>query len=201
MRWHSSGVSPAAQVAGVVQGPAVSCEYAVQVMVVVPAAKGASEALRVQLPFASQSYMGLPSLRVANRDTLSPVVVGVPTATAASQSPLAFAAGGSAGQLIETLPVASSTVMLKLHMPPPVSEVAVTAVVPTGKNEPDAGVEVTDPQSPDDVGSLKVTCAPRWPPSVVLAKVVMLAGHSSVQVGPGAPAITVTFDVAVLSCV
>jgi hypothetical protein len=47
----------------------------------------------------------------------------------------------------------SSTVIVKVQDPPPVSEVAVTTVVPTGKNEPETGVEEIDPQVPEDSGS------------------------------------------------
>jgi hypothetical protein len=56
-----------------------------------PLAKGASELRRVQLvPFASQLYIGLPSLRVAKIVTLDPVAVAVPTLTVAEQLLSAF---------------------------------------------------------------------------------------------------------------
>ena len=98
--------------------------------------------------------MGLPSLRVANSVTLLPDAVAVPTVTPAEQLLSAFAGAGLAGQLIVggSSPV-SMTVMLKEQEPPPVSEVAVTTVVPTGKNEPEAGTEDTEPQSPEEMGS------------------------------------------------
>jgi hypothetical protein len=47
--------------------------------------------------------------------------------------------------------------MVKLQVPSPVSEEALTTVVPTGKNEPEAGVEVTDPQVPVATGASYVT--------------------------------------------
>lgn len=46
----------------------------------------------------------------------------------------------------------SLTVTVKVHIAPEVSE-HVTVVVPTGKNEPDAGVHVTVPHGPDVVGA------------------------------------------------
>jgi hypothetical protein len=88
--------------------------------------------------------------------TLLPDVVGVPSVTDCSQLLLAVTSW-LAGQLIVggLVPV-SSTRTIKLQLPPPVAEVTVTVVEPTGKNEPDAGVAVTAPQSP--VGSTeKVT--------------------------------------------
>jgi len=136
----------------------VSCEYAVHVMVVVPAEKGASELLRVQfVPLASQVYIGCPSLRVAVIVRLSPVPVAVPTVTIAEQL-LSASAVLLAGQLIVggLLPL-SWTVTVKLQLPPLSADVEVTVVVPTGKNEPDAGVVVMAPQSPVEVVSSNVT--------------------------------------------
>ena len=43
--------------------------------------------------------------------------------------------------------------MVKLQLPFPSVEVAVTVVVPTGKNEPEAGDVVTVPQVPEVVGA------------------------------------------------
>ena len=134
------------------------CAVAVHVTVVTPAGNGRSCDLRTQFsPLASQSYMGLPSLRVAKTVTLLPLVVGVPTVTAASQLLLAVTST-PAGQLIVggSTPV-SVTVTVKLQLPPPVSEVTLTVVVPSGKNEPDAGVAVIAPQSPSDSAAAKVT--------------------------------------------
>ena len=54
----------------------------------------------------------------------------------------------------------SFTVTVKVQVPPPIEDVAVTVVVPTGKNDPDAGVAVTVPQEPVVVGAGKVTAAP-----------------------------------------
>ena len=47
----------------------------------------------------------------------------------------------------------SLTVTVKVHVEPPApAAVHVTVVVPTGKNEPDGGVQVIVPQVPVDVG-------------------------------------------------
>jgi hypothetical protein len=56
-----------------------------------------------------------------------------------------------AGQVI-TGGCASITVTVNEQIPPPGS-VAVTVVVPRGKNEPDAGVDVTGPHTPLVVGA------------------------------------------------
>ena len=53
----------------------------------------------------------------------------------------------------------STTVTVKLHVGP-ADELHVTVVVPTGKNEPEAGVQVTVAQSPVTVGGGKFTTAP-----------------------------------------
>src|SRR5215213_2216846 len=108
-------------------GPGVSCENAIHVTVVIPAENARSVVLRTQFsPLASQSYMGLPSLRLAITVTLSPEVVGVPSVTTASQLLLAFVST-FAGQLMDggLVPV-STTVIVKLQLPPPVSDVTVT---------------------------------------------------------------------------
>src|SRR5205085_5377617 len=119
VRCASSSSAPA-------YGPGVSCENAVQVTVVVPLENGRSVVLRTQFsPFTSQSYIGLPSLRLTLIVTLSPVVVGLPRVNVASQSLLAVPCLFP-GQSIETLPFVSSTVTEKLQLPPPVSEVTVT---------------------------------------------------------------------------
>jgi hypothetical protein len=47
--------------------------------------------------------------------------------------------------------------MVKLQLPSPTEEVEVTIVVPTGKNEPDAGDVVTVPQVPEVAGAAKLT--------------------------------------------
>ena len=47
----------------------------------------------------------------------------------------------------------SFTVMVKVQYPPPGSEVTVTVVVPTGKNDPEAGVAVMGPQIPLEMGA------------------------------------------------
>jgi hypothetical protein len=46
----------------------------------------------------------------------------------------------------------SFTLTVNVHIPPP-EAVAVTVVVPTGKNEPDAGKDVTGPHIPLVVGA------------------------------------------------
>lgn len=58
----------------------------------------------------------------------------------------------------------SLTVTLKPQLPPPNSELQLTAVVPTGKFEPEAGVQLTVPQIPPAIaGAPKLTVAPHWP--------------------------------------
>ncbi len=91
-------------------------------MVVTPTAKGASELKRVQFPFV-QLYIGWPSLRVAKMVTLSPVAVAVPTLTAAEQLLSAFAVWLAGQLMIGGFVPVSSTVTIKLQLPPPVSEV------------------------------------------------------------------------------
>ena len=102
------------------------------------------------VPFASQVYIGLPSLRVAKTVTLSPVAVAVPTFTVAWQL-LSASASLLAGQVMSGPPL-STTVTVKLQLPLLSSDVAVTVVVPTGKNEPEAGVLVIVPHSPELAG-------------------------------------------------
>jgi hypothetical protein len=75
-------------------------------------------------------------------------------------------------------PPGLSTVTRKVH-PPPFEPNVATVVVPTGKNEPDAGEELIGgtgfpfssteawPQSPVVVGAAKVTIAPLWPGSAL----------------------------------
>jgi hypothetical protein len=117
-------------------------------MVVVPTLNGASEPFRVQLPKLSQVYSGLPSLRKPTTVTLSPVAVAVPTVIAAAQVASAVPVWFAGHEITGGFVPVSVTVMVKLQLPPPVSEVEVTVVVPTGKNEPEAGVVVTVPQVP-----------------------------------------------------
>ena len=66
---------------------------------------------------------------------------------------------GDADGLLRAGGCASLTVTLKLLLAPEV-EVVVTVVVPTGKNDPDAGLVVNTPQLPVDVAAGKVTVAP-----------------------------------------
>jgi hypothetical protein len=86
----------------------------------------------------------------------------------------------------------SITVMVKLQLPPPSVDVEVTTVVPTGKNEPDAGDVVTVPQSPDSTGAAKLTWVPRTEFSSVSALALMLFGQFRIHVGGGVPLPTVT---------
>ena len=111
----------------------------------------------VVTPEGNEALKGLPSLRELVTTTLSPVVVGVPNVTAASQLAPAFAVM-LAGQEIVTAEPEETTVTRKSQLAP--SEVLMdTGVVPIGKNDPDAGVEVIVPQVPEVVG-LKLTSAP-----------------------------------------
>jgi len=131
-------------------------------------------------------YIGKPSLRVPTTVTLSPAVVGVPSVTFATQFESALATL-SAGQEMETAPPDWVTVTVKLQSPPPSDEVEVTVVVPTGKNEPDAGDDVTEPQLPPD-SVANVTTAPETVSEgsagfgpVVSEVTVMFAGQVSVH--------------------
>ena len=64
----------------------------------------------------------------------------------------------------------------------PAEEVHVTVVVPTGKNDPEAGEQVIVPQLPLGVGAVYMTTAPHWFESFAW---VMLAGQvMPVQLAP-----------------
>jgi hypothetical protein len=89
-------------------------------MVVTPAGNGASELLRVQfVPFTSQVYIALPSLREPITVTLLPVALAVPTLITASQLlsavPVLFAGQEIVGGFV---PV-SATSIVKLQLPFP----------------------------------------------------------------------------------
>src|SRR5713101_475794 len=71
----------------------------------------------------------------------------------------------------------SRTVTLKLQLAPLLS-VQVTGVVPTGKNDPEAGLQVTGPHIPLVVGGAKLTTAPHRFGSFTW---VILAGQARVQ--------------------
>src|ERR1044072_9024263 len=71
--------------------------------------------------------------------------------------------------------------MVKLQLPPPCADEAVTTCEPTVKNDPEAGVIVTVPQVPNASALPYVTCGPGLPPSVVLALPAILFGHSSTE--------------------
>jgi hypothetical protein len=77
--------------------------------------------------------------------------------------------------------------------------VTVIVVVPTGKKEPEAWLLLISPQLPMPSALEKLTNAPGSPLKVVFASVVMSLGQSSVQVLPGAPAVTSFYEVEVLS--
>src|SRR2546426_78365 len=68
------------------------------------------------------------------------------------------------------------TVPVKLQLGPAV--VQLTVVVPFGKNDPEAGVQVTVPHPPPVVVGANVTTAPHWFGSLFL---VMFAGQVIVQ--------------------
>lgn len=127
-----------------------------------------------------------------------PVAVGVPGSTVApAQSVVSTSLLG--GQLMVGAAL-SSTVTVNEQAPPPVVDVTVTVVVPTGKKEPDCTLDVKVPQSPTLSVPGNVTLAPEVEPWVVLAETVMLFGQSRVHVALLAPpAETVADDEAVLS--
>src|SRR5438309_9020014 len=72
----------------------------------------------------------------------------------------------------------STTVTVNMHIsgPAPPFDLRVTVVVPTGKNIPEAGEQVTVPQAPPLVVGEKFTFAPHWFASFGW---VMLDGHIS----------------------
>jgi hypothetical protein len=76
--------------------------------------------------------------------------------------------------------ILSTTVTVKVQLGP-AAVVAVTVVVPFGKNEPDAGLSVTGPQRPVVVGAGKVTLAPQTPGEVFT---VILDGQVIAQGAP-----------------
>jgi len=65
-----------------------------------------------------------------------------------------------AGQ-VTTGGVLSTTVTLNWHEAP-AAAVQVTTDLPTGKNDPEPGEQVTAPQDPLGIGSWNVTTAPHW---------------------------------------
>jgi hypothetical protein len=96
----------------------MSWEYAVHVTVVTPAENGKSIGRRTQFsPLTSQLYIALPSLRVPTTVTLSPVVVGVPKTTEASQSLLAFTSLFAGQLMVGGLVPLSSTCDYKATAP------------------------------------------------------------------------------------
>src|SRR2546421_4792424 len=76
--------------------------------------------------------------------TRLPVAVGVPVSTVTSVWPLGACAVLSEGQVMVGCGV-STTVIVNVQLGPLVPTFDVTAVEPTGKNDPEAGVDVTAP--------------------------------------------------------
>ena len=87
----------------------------------------------------------------------------------------------------------SFTVIVNEHADPDVG-VQVIVVVPTGKKEPDGGLQVTVPH-PAPLGVVKVVNAPHWFGSL---DTVMFAGQVNVQTG-AAFTITTNVQIALLS--
>jgi hypothetical protein len=98
------------------------------------------------------------------------LVVGVPIWTAVKvcvPPPSAVAVTPAGHEIVGG--VASTTVIVKLQLPPPVSELTLTTVVPTGKKDPLGGLAKIAPQVPKGLPAAKLTIAPGLPPWVVLA--------------------------------
>src|SRR6185503_9192269 len=75
----------------------------------------------------------------------------------------------------------SLTVMVNEHVdevPSSLRPVTTTVVVPTGKNDPEAGLALTTPQLPVKVGAGKLTIEPHWFEAFVA---VIFAGHVTTQ--------------------
>jgi hypothetical protein len=64
------------------------------------------------------------------------------------------------------------------EVPSSLRPVTTTVVVPTGKNDPDAGLALTTPQLPVKVGAGKLTIEPHWFEAFVA---VIFAGHVTTQ--------------------
>ena len=117
----------------------------------------------VVVPIGYESVTGRSSLLSLPITTLLPVVDGVPTLTDASGWPDGACTVWFGGQ--EMVGEGESiTVTANEQLPPPVEDVNVTTVVPTGKTDPDAGLAVTVPQLPFATASPKVTIAAGSPP-------------------------------------
>jgi hypothetical protein len=140
----------------------------------------------VVVPPGYGAFRACPSLRApVTVMGPSPSPVAVPGSTVAEHSPSGAVTVWLAGQ--ETVGgVPLTTVIVKLQLPPPCDEVAVTTVEPTGKNEPEAVETLTVPHVPKASAPGYVTIAPDSVPCVVLAITVMLFGHSSTH-AVGAP--------------
>src|SRR5688572_5309432 len=105
----------------------------------------------------------MPSLRTPT--TVPPpeaLKLGVPTDTVASSAPSAAVTTLLAGQEIVGAGV-PTTLTLKVQLPPPSAD-DVIVCVPTAKNEPDAGLFCTAPQSPLTPAAANFTNAPKVAP-------------------------------------
>lgn len=120
---------------------------------------------------------------------MSPVVVGVPRLTVALQLAPALAVTAAGHEMVTADP--EETTVTKKSQLAPSALLMVTGVVPSGKNDPDAGLEVIVPQVPDVV-ALKLTFAPgtvagspllSTPGPVVLAVTVIFPGQVNEQDG------------------
>src|SRR5215204_3942848 len=143
----------------------------------------------VVTPTENGDSSGRPSRRVDVTVTVPvpPVVVGAPKSSALTSAvqPSAVVETGAGQEMSGG--GSSVTVTLKLHEPPPVAELTVTVVVPTGKKEPEVGVALTAPQLPKASAEPKLTTAPCVVPWKELATAMMSLGHSSAQAGSAPP--------------
>src|SRR6266404_492165 len=100
------------------------------------------------MPTGNGSVNARSSLRRLVISKPEPVAVGEPVETDVSACPEGAWTVLSAGQVMVGAGT-SITVTLKVQLPPPVVEVAVTNVVPIAKNDPEAWLVFTVPQSPN----------------------------------------------------
>src|SRR5688572_27478331 len=103
-----------------------------------------------------------------------------------------------AGQVIVGGSV-SKTVTVKVQLAAPNSDCETIEWVPTGKNDPEPGVLVTEPQSPFTTAAENVTKAPNCSSSVVSAVTTTFAGQSSVHVPADPPSIIKLAEARLLS--
>src|SRR5687768_11709070 len=112
---------------------------------------------------SSSNTAGTPSLRTPT--TVPPpwaLKVGVPTETVASSEFAGAVATLFAGQEIVGAGV-PTTLTVKVQLPPPSAD-EVIVCVPTAKNEPEAGLFDTAPQSPVTPAAANFTNAPKVAP-------------------------------------